>query len=227
MLRKILLLEFLDALCVEKQTDGLLQSKFSTGIVSLFHGNAENVAQSAARMGQPIRQALDADVFVAEYRGFGKSEGWPTATGLLQDATAAMDWVCQRTGKEPGDIIVVGHSLGGGPACHVAATCGCQTLILDRTYDSLAAAAQWNYPIFPIKLLMRNDFPSDQWIKNYQGPVFISHGDQDTLIPVECAQRLFDAAPCKKKELMIVPKWGHWGRFPANYWRDVERFCFQ
>jgi fermentation-respiration switch protein FrsA (DUF1100 family) len=194
-------------------------------VVLLFHGNAENVAQSARRMGVPLRDCLNATVLVAEYRGYGKSEGTPHQAGLLQDAEAAIKWLMERTGKVAQDIIVVGHSLGGGPACYIAANYHCRVLILDRTYDSLAAAAQWNYPVFPVKLLMRNQFPSDKWIQQFNGPVFISHGDQDRLIPVRCAERLHDLAPSEKKKLFLIEDWGHWDAFPKNYWVELANFC--
>lgn len=194
-------------------------------VVLLFHGNAENVAQSARRMGVPLRDCLNATVLVAEYRGYGKSEGDPSEAGVLMDAEAAMEWLIQRTGKSAQEIIVVGHSLGGGPACYIAANQGCRALILDRTYDSLVAAAQWNYPVFPVKWLMRNRFQSDEWIKQFTGPVFISHGDRDTLIPLACAERLHQAATSANKKLHLIREWGHWDAFPDGYWHELAQFC--
>jgi fermentation-respiration switch protein FrsA (DUF1100 family) len=194
-------------------------------VVLLFHGNAENVAQSARRMGVPLRDCLNAVVLVAEYRGYGKSEGEPYESGILQDADAAMNWLSDRTGKSPDEIIVVGHSLGGGPACYIAGNQGCRALILDRTFDSLASAAQWNYPMFPVKFMMRNRFQSDTWIKQFTGPVFISHGDSDTLIPLQCAERLHEAAAGEKKKLHLIRDWGHWDAFPIDYWAELAEFC--
>jgi uncharacterized protein len=193
--------------------------------VLLFHGNAENVAQSARRMGVPLRDRLGADVFVAEYRGYGKCEGQPSEMGLLQDAEAAMKWLSKKSGKRATEIIVVGHSLGGGPACYIAAKQGCQALILDRTFASLASAAQWNYPIFPVKLVMRNQFRSDEWIETFTGPVFISHGEKDSLIPIQSAEQLYGAAGGAMKKLYRIPEWGHWDAFPENYWSELAEFC--
>ena len=192
--------------------------------ILLFHGNAENVAQSAARMGRPLQDTLDADVLVAEYRGYGKSSGSPDEAGVLQDAEAALKWLCQKTSKSPKEIILVGHSLGGAPACYLAGKEGCRALILDRTFDSLASAAQRSYPIFPVKWLMRNTMRSDLWIKTYHGPVLVIHGDGDTLIPEDLARNLFNSATHEHKKLLILKDWGHWDAFPKHYWQDVLGF---
>jgi uncharacterized protein len=207
-----------------RQQDSFPNDRQRKATVLVFHGNAENVATSAVRVGVPLRNCLQADVMLAEYRGYGKSEGSATERGILQDAEAAMKWLCERTGKSPSEIIVVGHSIGGGPACYLAGKTGCQALVLDRTFDSLVSTAQQVYPIFPIKLLMKNTMRSDQWIQNYQGPVFILHGNRDTLIPHQSAQRLFELAPSKNKKLLILDDWGHWDSFPEDYWLHVADF---
>jgi fermentation-respiration switch protein FrsA (DUF1100 family) len=207
-----------------RQQDSFPNDRQRKPTVLVFHGNAENVATSAVRVGVPLRNCLQADVMLAEYRGYGKSEGSATEPGILQDAEAAMKWLCERTGKSPSEIIVVGHSIGGGPACYLAGKTGCQALVLDRTFDSLVSTAQRVYPIFPIKLLMKNTMRSDQWIQNYQGPLFILHGNSDTLIPHQSAQRLFELAPSKNKKLLILEDWGHWDSFPEDYWLHVEDF---
>lgn len=191
--------------------------------VLVFHGNAENVA-SSARIGLPLQHHLSADVMLAEYRGYGKSEGSPNEQGILQDADAAMEWLCERTGKSPSEIILFGHSLGGGPACYLAGKTGCRALILDRTFDSLVSTAQNIYPIFPIKWLMKNTMRSDVWVQNYRGPLLILHGDRDTLIPHRSAQRLFDTSPSKKKKILILKNWGHWDQFPDDFWLEVAVF---
>ena len=76
----------------------------------LCHGNAEDVAKTATRMGDQFRQSLEANVFVFDYRGFGKSEGKPFEQGVLEDSVAAMTWLNQKTQTKPQDVIVLGHS---------------------------------------------------------------------------------------------------------------------
>ena len=94
------------------------------------HGNAENIAQVGSFTSKKFSRVLQANVFSFDYRGFGKSEGMPNEAGLQQDADAALAWVCKRDNVKPTDVIIVGHSLGGGLACYLAEKHGCKALIL-------------------------------------------------------------------------------------------------
>lgn len=192
--------------------------------VLICHGNGENVAQSAQGNGNYFREALQAEVFEFDYRGYGKSEGTPHEAGILQDAEAALACVCDLTSKTPDEIILVGYSIGGGPAVHLAAKCGCKVLVLQRTFSSLSDAAQEQYPWLPVRYLMRNQYPSTQKVKSYQGPVFQSHGDADRLIPIRLAKQLYQAAPSKQKSFVEVKGMTHWDPLPKGYWPKLEAF---
>ena len=163
-------------------------------------------------------------MFTFDYRGYGKSEGSPHETGVLADSEAALDWVCEKTGKSPKQIIFVGQSLGGGPAVHLASKCGRKVLIFQRTFSSMADVAQHNYPGLPVRYIMRNQFPSCDRIKNCRQPLFQTHPAEDTLIPVESAIRLFENSPAPKKQFRQLDGLGHFDPFPDRYWKDVQRF---
>ena len=192
--------------------------------VLFCHGNAENVAQSSQWYGEKYRSSLNADVFVFDYRGYGKSDGSPFEQGVLEDAEAALGLLCERTNRQPKDVIIVGSSIGGGPAVYLAAKHGCKVLILRRTFNSLATAAQGKYPWLPVRYVMRNQYPSIDRIKSYQGPLFQSHGEADDLIPIELGQELFDAAPTTNKKFYPVPGMGHLDALPGEYWVEMAEF---
>lgn len=195
-----------------------------TRTILLCHGNGENVAQSAANNGDYFRHVLDADVFVFDYRGFGKCQGTPNEEGILADAEAALDWLCKRSGKTPNQIILIGQSLGGGPAVHLAAKRGCQALILQRTFNSLADAAQSNYPWLPVKYLMKNQFRSAEKIKSCAMPLYQSHGSEDRLIPISLGRKLFEQSPATHKIFHEVKGMGHLDPLPSSYWIEVKQF---
>lgn len=188
------------------------------------HGNAENAAESSQWYGEKYRRSLNADVFVFDYRGYGKSEGTPFEKGVLEDAEAALDWLCERTGQKPSDIVIVGNSIGGGPSVHLAATRGCKVLILRRTFSSLSGVAAQQYPWLPIRYVMRNQYPSIERIKSYDGPLFQSHGQADNLIPIEMGKSLFEAAPTTNKRFYSVPNMGHLDPLPQQYWVEMAEF---
>lgn len=196
-------------------------STFET--VLFCHGNAENAAQ-ASWSGNEFRNKLNADVLVFDYRGFGKSEGSPNEPGVLADSEAALEWLCDRTDRTPEEVIVVGRSLGGGPAVHLAAKCGCKTLVLQRTFSSIADTAQHHYRWLPVRLLMRNPFLSIEKIKSCEIPLFQSHGDVDTVVPIQLGRKLHDASPANRKKFLECPGMGHFDGLPTEYWSELKSF---
>jgi len=188
------------------------------------HGNGENVAGAGNWSVREIVQRLDATAMVFDYRGYGKSEGSPFEAGVLQDAEAALDWLCEKTGLKPKDIIVVGSSIGGGPAVYLASEHGCKALVLRRTFSSLSGVAASKYPWLPIRMVMRNQYPSIERIKDYHGPLFQSHGEADSLIPIEMGQALFEAAPTSNKKFFPAPGMGHLDPLPQHYWSEMAEF---
>ena len=191
------------------------------------HGNAENVAQTCEYMGQQLRYMLNANVFVFDYRGYGKSEGTPNEAGVLADSEAALQWLAERTGKPTNEIIVSGHSLGGGPAVDLGSKQPLKLLILQRTFASTIETAQSRFWFVPCGLLMQNRFESAEKIKTCEAPIFQSHGELDQLISIESGKRLFDNAPTDFKEFYPIPEANHWSNLPDNYWLRLREFVYE
>ena len=188
------------------------------------HGNAENIAQVGSFTSKKFSRVLQANVFSFDYRGFGKSEGMPNEAGLQQDADAALAWVCKRDNVKPTDVIIVGHSLGGGLACYLAEKHGCKALILQRTFSSLSDAAAQKYWMFPVRLAMQSKMNSVDAIKHCNAPLFQSHGDADTLISIDLGKKLFDSSPATDKQFFEAPGVTHRHRLPEHYWTELEAF---
>ena len=161
----------------------MLPAVDSQRYVLFCHGNGENVAMASGYVARLMGQALDANVFVFDYRGYGKSAGSPTEKGVLDDTHAAMDLLCERFEIKPTDVIVVGFSIGGGAATDVATSLGCRGLILQRTFSSLPDVAASKFPFLPARLMMQNRFESAKKISAYHGPLLQSHGEQDQVVP--------------------------------------------
>ena len=78
-----------------------------------------------------------------------------------------------------------------------------RALILENTFTSIPDVAAYHYPWVPVRLLMKTKFDSATKIRDYHGPLFQSHGDRDTIVPLKFAQRLFDAANEPKQFLLV------------------------
>lgn len=188
------------------------------------HGNGEHVAYCASYLGQRLRDHFQGNVFIFDYRGYGKSEGTPGEAGIKLDGDRAMEVFCEKVGVKPEDVIVVGSSLGGGVATHIASTKGCKALVLQRTFDSMVNVAADKYPIFPIRLLLQNRYESFDALKKYNGPVFQSHGKSDRIVPLKNGEALFKATSHPKSKFTVLPGIGHNDPPPASYWESLSQW---
>lgn len=190
-------------------------------VVLMAHGNAGNVTHRADRL--RLLHDLGVAAMTFDYRGYGRSQGLPSETGILRDARAARRWLAERTRVREQDIVMMGESLGGGVAVDLAAKDGAAGLILESTFTSLPDVAQQHVPYLPAKYIMRNRLNSISKIGNYQGPLLIAHGTADELIPFAQAQQLYDAAP-GPKHLMPISTAGHnWSPTPG-YKKQLDLF---
>jgi uncharacterized protein len=191
-----------------------------------FHGNAEQVGDLADLMAH-LRDALQASVFVFDYRGYGNSEGRPDEAGCIADGLAAQKWLVQKTGLRPDQIVLMGRSLGGGVAVAVAAKEGARALVLENSFSSVVDVAAIHYPWVPVRWLMDNRYDSLSRIQRYDGPVFQIHGTADGLVPIAFARQLFEASPSREKRFLEMTDRGHNDSWPASYYGELAKFLDQ
>ena len=193
-----------------------------SAVVLFCHGNAGNITHRIDLMGA-MQKHVGASVLVFDYRGFGRSEGSPDEPGVLQDARAARQWLSERTGVAEQDIVLMGESLGGGVAVDLAAKDGARGLILEDTFTSLPDMAAYHYWWLPARWLMRSRLDSLAQIGQYRGPLLMAHGDADTIVPIEYAERLFAAAN-EPKQFLVERGADHNDPRSARYYRELKSF---
>ncbi|MEZ0225313.1 MAG: alpha/beta hydrolase [Alphaproteobacteria bacterium] len=175
-----------------KHTDGK--------VVVVFHGNGSNLGPKASK----ARYFLDKGygVFLCEYRGFGGNPGSPTEEGVYNDARAVVRWL-EEQGFPKSSIVLYGESLGTGIAVQMATEFEPFAVILEAPYSSAVSVAERRYPIFPVRLLMKDHFDSISKINKFDLPLLIVHGDRDHIIPISFSRDLFNAANEPKKFMQI------------------------
>lgn len=171
--------------------------------VLFLHGNAGNVTHR----GRHIRawQQAGASILVTDWRGYGKSEGRPTESGIYEDAQAGYDFL-RSYGYAPGCIVVHGESLGTVAAADVAARQPVAGVILEAPFPSARAVAQTLLPLIGPALIWGYDLESR--IRRVRAPVLVIHGDRDEVIPFRLGRAVFEAAN-EPKEFWAVPGAGH------------------
>lgn len=193
-----------------------------SGYLLYAHGNAGNLSDRAAVI-RLLNHELGLSVFIFDYRGYGRSQGRPSVNGIRADGKAAMNWLRSRAGIGSNDIILLGSSLGGLVAVHLAAEEGARALILEGAFPSLARVARSRFPWLPVGPLLRQDINAGELIRGFRGPVFQSHAGQDSIIPIALGRSLFEAAN-DPKEFMVLPARDHNDARPAEYYRRLGRF---
>ncbi len=190
------------------------------------HGNAGNLTHRLDVM-QRIHSQADASVMLFDYRGYGRSQGSPSERGVLEDARAARDWLAQRAGIGTDEVVLMGRSLGGAVAVDLAVDGGARALVLESTFTSLPDVAAVHYPWVPVRLLLRTRLDSLAKIARYDGPLLMSHGEADEIVPFELGKQLFDRAATGDKRLLTIRQRGHNDPQPDWYYDELEAFLEQ
>ncbi|MCP4218707.1 MAG: alpha/beta hydrolase [bacterium] len=170
-------------------------------VVLFCHGNAGNISFRMDTLA--VFKRLGLDVFLFDYRGYGKSEGQPTEEGAYVDGQTAWDYLVEKEGIEPGRIILMGRSLGGAVAARLALKVKAAGLILESTFTSIPDMGAKFYPYLPIRLLTNIHFNTLRLIKKLELPILVVHSPQDELVPYSHGKALFEAAVCQKTFLEI------------------------
>lgn len=176
-------------------------------VLLFFHGNAGNISGRLLKAQGWLARGVS--VFLIDYRGFGKSGGKiEKSTDMLQDAQASLDWLEKEKGIPSRKVILYGESIGSFPAIHLARQKKFAGLILEAPFTNLLELARKHYGWVPASLLKDFEMANQIAIAEVQAPVFILHGREDEVCPVDFGERLYELAP-SPKEYYAVPGGHH------------------
>lgn len=191
--------------------------------ILFFHGNGDNLfgAIEATRG----LAANGNGLMLVEYRGYGGNPGSPDEAGLYRDGDAAMRWLAAH-GVAAGDVIVVGNSIGSGPATEMALRHDVAALMLVSGFSSLPDVVGEAMPIVP-RWLVDDRFDNADKLARVRAPVFLMHGDADTLVKPANLARLQRVRP--DATAVLVAGTGHELAYTATaqailkQWADAIR----
>ncbi|MBI5689483.1 MAG: alpha/beta hydrolase [Verrucomicrobia bacterium] len=165
-----------------------------------LHGNAEDLGDL-----EPFLRQLHAAgfaVYAYDYPGYGGSGGSPTEASIYAAARVARTHLRRELGVPPERTLLVGRSLGGGPAVQLATEEPVAGLVLQSTFASVYRVLTW-WRLLPFDL-----FENERKLPAVGCPVLVIHGRQDEVIPVRHGEALFAAARGPKFSWW-VPDAGH------------------
>ena len=165
--------------------------------VLYFHGNGGTLQGASVSNAALVEAGIGA--LLVEYRGYGGNPGSPSEAGLYRDGKAALEWLGAR-GIPASQIIVIGNSIGGGVATHIATTLtendtAPAGLILIAPFKSLPDVAGEKLWWLPARWLARDKFDNLTRVERLDLPVLVQHGDADDLIADTHGKAIAAAAP--------------------------------
>lgn len=176
----------------------------SKGIILYFHGNKGNLQ----RWGNVVSPFTDYgyDVFVMDYRGYGKSTGKFNEADMYKDAQLCYDYLKKQYSEK--DIIAYGRSLGATFATSIASKNNLRQLILEAPFFNLIGAVKHQYLFIP-KFLLKYKFNTNKFIKSVNCPIMVFHGTEDWITPYQGGKLLLNEATSKEKEFVTIEGGSH------------------
>lgn len=183
----------------KKILSGLLfKSDNSKGLIFYLHGNAGSLS-SWGEVAKTYTR-LHYNVFMLDYRGYGKSEGSISSQRqLFKDVQNAYNEMLKVYREDK--IIVLGYSIGTGLAAKLASTNNPRLLILQAPYYSLADMMHHIFPVIP-KFMLKYRLETNSYMKDCKMPIVIFHGDQDEVIYYGSSLKLKEQF--KKQDTLIT-----------------------
>ncbi len=163
------------------------------------HGNGGNISYRT----ESLRQfnSLNVNVFIFDYRGYGKSSGWLTEQGTYKDAQAAYQWLKDTEPSLP--LFIFGRSLGANIAADLATKVNAAGLIYESGFNSVQDLGEEIFPFLPVRLITKYKYNALDKIKHINMPLLVIHSPDDEIAPFHHGQKTFDAALAPKQFLQI------------------------
>jgi len=163
------------------------------------HGNAGNISHRIEKI--RFFHDLGCNVFIFDYRGYGKSKGRPSENGVYSDVQAAYDYLLSR-GIKPEQIIGYGESIGSASIIDLASKNKVAALIIDSGFTNAKDMIKKIYPFLPY-WIFASRWESLEKIKSMTVPKLIIHSVNDEIVPYKLGKKLYDAAREPKEFLEV------------------------
>ena len=188
------------------------------GTVLFFHGNAGNISHRMESI--LIFNRLGLNVLIVDYRGYGQSSGKAGEQGTYRDAKAAWDYLVGQRRLPPERIVIFGRSLGGGVGAWLASQPGVEPagVIIESSFSSGLDMGKRLYPVLPVRLITRINYPVREYITAVRAPVLVVHSRDDEIIPFDMGQAIYQAASEPKTFFELG------GDHNAGFWISRERY---
>jgi len=180
--------------------------------ILFFHGNGET-ASDYEPIGSIYNQ-IGVNLFVADYRGYGRSGGEPTLTNMIKDTHPIFEGFKRMLGEKEfsGNLFLMGRSLGSASAIELASHYRSQLsgLIIESGFANVFNLfAYLGFPLEALGIPVPETPSSIELIRKISLPTLVMHGEYDQIVPVEEGKALYESIAAEDKRLLIIPGVDH------------------
>jgi uncharacterized protein len=169
-------------------------------VIIFFAGNAETLAGQAYMSQSFLSHGYG--MYLCTYPGYGLNPGKPSEEALYETARSGIRWLQEQGYRQEG-IILLGASLGAGVAVQMALEFSPEIVVLVSSFTDIPEVLENRHVVLPKSMLEKERYDNLSKIKRVKARLLFVHGEFDTLIPIEIARKLYDAANAPK-EFMVV-----------------------
>ena len=190
--------------------------------ILLSHGNGGNISHRLDKI--KILHDLNLDILIYDYRGYGRSTGRPSESGLYTDAQAMYDYLMNEKKIPSQKIIAYGESLGSAVTIDLAGKRDIGAIIIESGFTSIYDMAKSVFLYVP-QFFLSTRFDALEKMKRLTIPKLIMHSPEDKIVPYKQGRKLFEDAP--EPKVFVKLKGGHNDGFLISgevYIKSIDEF---
>lgn len=179
-------------------------AKQAANVIIYFHANAEDLGVVFPSL-QHLHEQLQVSVLAIEYPGYGLlRKARASEENAVAASMVALRYLVDEVGVAYEQVILLGRSLGSGPAVHLASRFPVGGLILVNAFVSVRGAVESLAGSAVAMLAFEEAFVNERLVANVSCPSLFIHAQGDQLVPAEHSVRLFRR--CRARKLLVTPE---------------------
>ncbi|MBN1690760.1 MAG: alpha/beta hydrolase [Dehalococcoidia bacterium] len=194
-----------------------------------FHGNGE-LASEYGEVGDLYNRA-GVNLFVADYRGYGSSGGYPSISSMMKDAQGVLEGFKRILSERSmrGGVFIMGRSLGSGSAIELAANhpLDFRGLIIESGFCDVTDL-MGSIGLSPFKGKAAGSVtPGLDRVRRINLPALVMHGEHDSIVPLDEGKKIFGNLNSADKKIVVIPKADHNSIMAVGmdlYMRELKEF---
>jgi fermentation-respiration switch protein FrsA (DUF1100 family) len=193
-------------------------------VILFFHGNAGNISHRLDNVRHLVQHGFQ--VFIFDYRGYGKSSGRPSEKGIYKDGLAGYDHLTKELGIGSDHIILFGRSLGAAVAIETAGKRAARSIIIESAFTSTKHMARAMILFLVLSPFLPPHYNNLAKIPRLEIPKLIIHGDADEIVPFAMGKELFRVSR-EPKFFYPIRGAGHNDTYVVGgerYFRTISKF---